>query len=381
MKDAFIDHLRLNPGQRHQLLGRLDRSPEPETAKCKRQHARLEYRALDIAVSVTHPGGSRSRLLVCSRNLSAGGIAFLHGGFLHPGTECSMVLIRRDGTPLAVMGNVRHCRHLQGSVYEIGIQFNREIDPTAVIIPSDLDDKVIAHGLHPSVKIPNLRGRLLIVDDSAADRRLFSHQMQATGLEIVAVDTSGAALDAIRKQRFTAVVCGLDLADGSGIYAVRRMRECGYNGPILILTAEISARLLAEVRAAGANELLGKPYEPGYVMYLLSEWLDQPARPDAIVSRFDCEPGMSGMLMGYIGETRRLATRLSAAINEEDAALVRELCVKIAGSGSHHGFDQLSVAARDALWNLDTAEQVSDALGPLRRLVCLCDRLRCNTQD
>ena len=248
----------------------------------------------------------------------------------------------------------------------------------SVVIPEELDDEVVAHGLHPSVTIPTLSGRLLLVDDSSSDSRLFTHQIRATGLEIVAVDTSGAALDAVQKGPFSAVVCGLDLADGSGVYTVRRMREVGYDGPILVFTAEISAALLSDVRAAGANELLGKPYEPGYVMFLLSEWLQQPSAPKAVLSRFDCEPGMADLLLDYISETQRLAQCLAAAIEEENAAAVRDLCLKISGSGSHHGFDQLSVAARDALWNLDTAGDVHNALGPLRRIVCLCQRLQCS---
>lgn len=377
MKESFTDHLRLNPGQRKQLLGRLDRGAEKDPGRCKRQHARLEYRAMDIAVSVTHPGGSRSRLLVCSRNLSAGGIGFIHGGYLHPGTECSMILMRRNGTPLALVGTVRHCRHLQGSIHEIGIQFANEIDPTSILLPEDLTDSASRNGFDGSVPIPTLSGQLLLIDNSLADRKLFTHQMGATGLGIVAVETSGAALDAIQRDLFDAVICALDLADGTGIYAVRRMREVGFSGPILAFTAEMSPPLLAEMRAAGANELMGKPYEPVYVMHLLSDWLNQPAAQHAIVSRFDNDPAMGDLLVEFIGETQRLARRLSAAVDEEDAAIVRELCLSMFGSGSHHGFEQLSVGARDALWNLDAmGGKVADALGPLRRLVRMCLRLQ-----
>ena len=289
-----------------------------------------------------------------------------------------MVLMKRDGTPMAVLGTVRHCRHLQGSVHEVGLQFASEIDPTEIVIPSDLDDAALAGGLHPSLQVPTLRGRLLLVDDSPSDRRLFAHQMNATGLEIVAVETSGAALDAIQREQFSAVVCGLDLAKGDGIHAIRRMRKLGFTGPILVLTAEISAPVLADARAAGASELAGKPYEPSYIMYLLSEWLDQASRPEAIVSRFEDQPAMIELLLAFIRETQRLARRLATAVDEEDAATVRELCLRISGSGSHHGFEQLSVAARDAMWNLDTTGQVGDALGPLRRLIDMCDRLQCS---
>jgi CheY-like chemotaxis protein len=376
MDGSFMDHLRLSSDQRRKLLGHLDRSPGKQLKKCRRRHPRWEYRALDIAVSVTHPGGGHSRLLVCSRNLSAGGISFLHGGYLHAGSECTVVLMRRDGVAITLAGVIRHCRYLQGTCHEAGIQFDHEIDPHAILLPSNLSEAANEAKLNRSMQIPSFTGRVLLADDSESDRRLFAHQLAATGLAITAVATSGAALDAMQRWSFDAVICGLDLDGGGGIYAVRRLRDRGYQGPILVFTAEVSTEALARVQAAGADEVLGKPYDPGYAMYLLGEWLRQPTPNSAILSRFDDEPDMAGLLAEFIEETQRLAHRLAKAMENEQFAVVRELCLRMAGSGSNHGFDQLGVAARDAMRALDTVGEVSAAVGPLRRLVSICQRMR-----
>ena len=109
------------------VLCRLDEIPVPRSALERRREERWEYRMSDIAVLVAHPGGGSGRFLVCSRNLSAGGMGFIHGGYLHPGSDCRIALTRPDGSRLAVEGVVAHCRHVEGPHHEIGIRFQEQI--------------------------------------------------------------------------------------------------------------------------------------------------------------------------------------------------------------------------------------------------------------
>lgn len=377
MDESFTDRLRLSAEQRKRLLAEMDCGLRKEPPDCRRKHPRWEYRALDIAIRVTHPGGGQSRLLVCSRNLSAGGISFLNGGYLHPGSECMVALMSRDGTAMTLTGVVRFCRFVRGSCHEAGIQFDQEIDPEAFLLPSSLTAAGAEDKLSHSMKIPSYTGCLLLADDSETDRRLFAHQLSATGLVVMPVATSGAVLDALAQTCFDAVICALDLDAGGGLYAVRKMRENGYEGPILVFTAEISVAVLSRVKEAGADEVLGKPYDAGYVMYLLGEWLHQPTPSSPLVSRFESEPGMAELLIEFIEETQRLAHRLAKAASEEDFSAARELCLRLSGSGSNHGFDQLSAAARDALRALDTAGDIAASRGQIRRLISFCRRMQC----
>ena len=130
----FNSHLQINAAERDQMLARLDafaRSSGGERES--RSEKRWPYRTSNIALIVQHPGGGAGRFLVCSRNLSAGGIGFIHGGYLHPGSECSILLRDRDGSPMALAGKVVYCRHLNGRYHEIGIKFSERIDPVRIL--------------------------------------------------------------------------------------------------------------------------------------------------------------------------------------------------------------------------------------------------------
>ena len=66
---------------------------------------------------------------VTCRNLSAGGLAFLHRGFLHAGTECQIRLPLMTGGEMTVHGRIVQCAHVQKSIHEVGVVFDEAIDP------------------------------------------------------------------------------------------------------------------------------------------------------------------------------------------------------------------------------------------------------------
>ncbi len=373
--EEYFSHLSLDQTERSKLLCRLDDAPANQARRNRRRWKRWEYRRSDIAVIVRHPGGGLGRYLVCARNLSAGGISFIHGGYIHTGSDCRVVLLRRDGTPLAVAGVVVHCRHIESSHHEIGIQFHKEVDPTTILPASTLAG---ANEDDQSLEMPALDGRLLVVDQSPADRRLMTHHLSATGITMMMVESSGAALEALKRRSFDIVLCELSLADDA-VRMIKQMREVEFRGPIVVVTAENDAARLIKAREAGANEIVGKPYDPGYLASLLAEWLDAPGVDPPIYSSIEDKPGMAELITDFIEQAQRKANALEKALKDEDKGRVREAVLALMGSGAGYGFEGLTEAARATLIALETSSNLKDLEAPLRRLVAICQRLRCSS--
>lgn len=374
MSEQFRSHVHMDNAERSKLLCRLDDSPASRAASCRRRWKRWEYRMSDIAVLVLHPGGGTGRYLVCARNLSAGGLSFIHGGFIHLGSECRIVLPKRDGAPMAVAGTVVHCRHLERSTHEIGVEFASEIDPAAVLPPSTAEGQKT-----DSLEMPALSGQILVVDQSPAERRLMALHLGSTGATLKLVDTPGAALDAVRRQRFDLIACDINLDNYDALRMIRLMREVGYRGPILVVTAENDVERLVAAREAGANAIIGKPYNPAYLASLLGEWLQAPAIDRPIFSTLEDKPGMPELIADYIDVAMRSAARLIKALGENDLARVRELTMEFVGTGAGHGFAAVTEAARDILTAMQTAPDRAEIDTTVRRLAALCGRLRCGS--
>jgi CheY-like chemotaxis protein/HPt (histidine-containing phosphotransfer) domain-containing protein len=202
------------------------------------------------------------------------------------------------------------------------------------------------------------------------------HHLAVTGLAMTMVDTTGAALDALHRRDYQIVLCDLNFR-GDVVRMIKQIRKTGYQGPIIVVTAESAPARLAEARAAGANEIIGKPHNPLYLASLLAEWLEAPPVDRPIYSNFEEKPGMPELILEFIEHARRMANQLEKALDAGETGGVREVCLTLAGSGGSHGFPALTDAARDALTAVDTAQSRQDLEAPVRRLIAICDRLRC----
>ncbi len=112
-------------------LDQLDRqqsNAKPDTER--RRHERYPHR-IDEGVEVIFDAfdGQTVTCRVRPRNLSQGGIAFLHDAYVYPETRCTVVLVSSTDQAVELSGKVVGCRHINGKLHEIAMSFDRTIEP------------------------------------------------------------------------------------------------------------------------------------------------------------------------------------------------------------------------------------------------------------
>ncbi|MCI0632060.1 MAG: PilZ domain-containing protein [Phycisphaerales bacterium] len=114
------------------LLDRLDdfalRQLKGDGSPARRVHPRYRYRHVDVRLILSHSGGRQTFYPVCMRNISAGGLAFLDNKALMPETNCRFMLPAVDKKLYPVDGLARSCRLVEGSIYEVGVEFIEPVD-------------------------------------------------------------------------------------------------------------------------------------------------------------------------------------------------------------------------------------------------------------
>jgi CheY-like chemotaxis protein len=123
---------------------------------------------------------------------------------------------------------------------------------------------------------PALAGlSILVVDDSPINLKLADALLTGRGVEVVAVDSGPAALDAIARRDFDLVLMDLEMPGMSGIETCHRIRagvgRCGAV-PIVAVTAHAFADKRQAVIEAGMNDLLSKPYMPEQLYAMIAKW-------------------------------------------------------------------------------------------------------------
>ncbi|NJL30177.1 MAG: response regulator [Phycisphaerales bacterium] len=241
-KVSCLDSLKLSEREHQELLQQLRDEESQSKAKNRRNDQRIDYNITGgIIIQVHHPGGSVANYMIRTRNLSKHGMGFLHGNFLHSGTPCLVALRRIDHHTTTVAGEVRRCRLIHGRVHEIGIRFQAPIEIDQYI---NLNEPKDTDAGKPSIKLPELMGRVLYAEDSINDQELLKFQLKTLGMEVITVSNGPEALLHAEVEKFDLIITNIWLPGMTGPELAMCLRDKGYKGIILALTTD-AARILA----------------------------------------------------------------------------------------------------------------------------------------
>ena len=114
-EDRPVDFASAAAGERRQT----DDPRQPITARC--------------LIRVGAHGEEAGTFLVRTRNISSGGLGFVHHHDLPPGARCTVALQLDDGQGMILSGRVAWCREVlqlevEEAAFEIGVQFDRPIN-------------------------------------------------------------------------------------------------------------------------------------------------------------------------------------------------------------------------------------------------------------
>lgn len=163
--------------------------------------------------------------------------------------------------------------------------------------------------------------KILVVDDDTALRQSLAEQLERDGeYHVVECDSAGAALGAVREQRFDAILLDVGLPDMDGRDLCRELRGAAINVPIVMLTAADSEGDTVLGLDSGANDYVTKPFRLNILLARLRAHLRQSEhRDDAVfeIGPYTFQPGAKLM----IDTTRRKKVRLT----EKETAILRYL--------------------------------------------------------
>lgn len=103
------------------------------------------------------------------------------------------------------------------------------------------------------------RLRVLVADDNMVARTLARGLLVRMGCEVVAVGSGRQVVDAATAAPFDLILMDVQMPDMGGHDAARALREQGYDGPIVALTASAGPDERTACVEAGMNGVLEKP--------------------------------------------------------------------------------------------------------------------------
>lgn len=102
--------------------------------------------------------------------------------------------------------------------------------------------------------------RILVVEDQAKMAGFLKRGLNEVGYAVDVAETGGSAESLSSENDYDLVILDVMLPDQSGIDTARHLRQDGYAGPLLMLTALSTTKDKVHGLDAGADDYLTKPY-------------------------------------------------------------------------------------------------------------------------
>jgi CheY-like chemotaxis protein len=353
--NRLVPSIRLRDEEIDVLLDALDEAGSQDS---RRAGKRYPYRIRGLIVYVQHPGAQQAvGYRVPTRNIGAQGLSFLHGGFLHGGTRCRVQLMTTYGTWTNVDSRVIHCRHLSGHVHEVGVAFDRFVDPSQYAR--------CAHRMH-----------ILLAEDGDLVAKLAQHYFEQMNAQVTHVGNGREALDNIPQEEFDIVLMDVYMPEMDGITAIEQLRATGYTGLIVAMSADTEEKTRTRCLAAGANDFLPKPFDKEGLSRLLDLVREEP-----LVSTFYDDDSMRPLIDAYLAELPRLVRKLEEALASESRETLHELTRGIKGEGTSYGFEPLTAQARIIESRMESQPDLASVRADVIKLIKLCHLAFASTQS
>lgn len=343
--------LRLDDEVLNRILDELEEASREYVGSNKRKDPRYPYRHKAIPVEMTLPDGEVLSYRVPSRNLSRSGLAFLHGGYVYAGTRCRIQLTTLHNNWQNVDGVVVWCRYVEGRVHDIGVKFDNPIDVATFA----------------SAALPR---RILLVDDQESFSRLAEHHLKQMNAEVTLATNGQEAIDKTNSQIFDVILMDIEMPVLDGLSAVKQLRERGYHGSIVAITAHSEPADRERMLAAGFNGYLAKPISKEALGEFISQFDQEP-----LFSSMANEAGMKIFINQFVTDLATRVKEVEEAAAKRDREGLQRLARELKGEAGSYGFDPVTGAARAveeaAKGTADKA--LDDAVG---QLVTLCRLVR-----
>ncbi|MBR0682830.1 response regulator [Roseomonas eburnea] len=207
--------------------------------------------------------------------------------------------------------------------------------------------------------------RVLVVDDVLANRQIAQAMLEGAGHRVTLAEGGAAALLALTRDRFDAVLMDLQMPQLDGFETTRRIRAMqppASQVPVIALTASALPEQVEAARRAGMDAHLAKPLDRRALLDLLrrmprqggataprAEETSAPLLDVSALEVLERELGHAahGILAEFVGELRRALALLASASQAEkaDTAHVHQASHRLVGAARTLGAVRLAAEA------------------------------------
>ncbi|MDR0589227.1 MAG: sigma-54 dependent transcriptional regulator, partial [Spirochaetaceae bacterium] len=163
--------------------------------------------------------------------------------------------------------------------------------------------------------------RVLIVDDERHIRDSFKKYLGLEHIDAEGAETGEAALEALEREPFDAVVLDLKLPGISGQEVLERILRRGLSSPVIMISAHGQIADAVAALKAGARDYLVKPFDPAELVIKLRGLVEDKRRENLVEAEKRTGAGETA-LIGKTGVMRALSAQIDKIAGSNVTVLI-----------------------------------------------------------
>ncbi|MEX2216928.1 MAG: ATP-binding protein [Phycisphaeraceae bacterium] len=258
------------------------------------------------------------------------------------------------------------------------------------------------HGTDAPTK---LSGRILLADDGIHNQHVLSVYLRQAGLELTIADNGRMACDlaldaAGEGNPFDLILMDMQMPELDGYGATARLRDKGFTGPIVALTAHAMAGDRQKCLAAGCTDYLAKPVSKQLLLRTLAGYLHvssgaitddaaqamdanaagdganevavkRPAHVANTLVPTSIDPALRPMMGRFISELPGHVSRIAHSVEKKDFEAIRKELHSLRGVAGLYGLNSITELAGRIEDSLIEGEDVDESLVQLHLFIDL----------
>ena len=236
----------------------------------------------------------------------------------------------------------------QGSRFSLGLTI--EGDPPDVEMIHDataFEAGGEASALDDDGWVPALRGEVLLAEDGPHNQRLIGALVESTGARLTIVDNGARAFEEALGGEFDLVLMDIQMPVMDGVAATTLLRDSGYAGPVVALTANVMRTDLDAYRTAGCTDTLGKPIDRRRLYSLLARYLasaDDLERGEPVENKVATV--LQGLAAAFIDDLPATVRSIEESLAQRNWQRLRSVVHALKGVAGSVGHPQLTRLAQ-----------------------------------
>ena len=317
-------------------------SPGASSGANRRVDERFSAKSLGPVKIEVHCPPSLQTLIVQPRDLSSSGASLLHLNFMHTGTTVVLILPRLDGLTHRCEGKVLRCRFVGGRVHELGVRFDKQIDPADFLVGCSNNNA--------DFESMRLAGSVLWVSDNRINRDVARVLLEELGVTMLAAEDFADAMTQAMSVKLEALVVDSPDSVSEAATALKELREVGFVGPALACLDALHESAADALSSAGYANVSAKPTCRADLARLLCDALPEAEKDididEALVSEMWSQQALRPTIREFVGHLPEELRDITGVLKSEDKAKAVSMLGSLRSAATSVGYPVMAKAVQ-----------------------------------